>query len=1124
MAGLQTLSRGSGPRCRLPLLWALGLLLGSPSWPAGAPVAWTSLDRPIQQTLAKGETAAYAIELAAGQCLRVVVDQEGIDTQEVLRAPSGKVLLKLDTPTGRFGSEAFSVIATESGLHTLEIQALDSAGQGAYFRLEAVRRVATPEDQRAAEADRDFATAYELEDSRRPEDLARAASLYRAVLTQRQSLGDPAGTAWALQRLGLLQLLQGDPAPALRSLEESLRRFRDLGDRRGAALTLHQMAGARQSLGDAAGALAALQEVLGIWRDLGEEDHQASALLRLGQILLSQGRAQEALDSHRQSLALFRELGDRRQEATVLTYLGGTLEALSRPLEARQQYEAALAIAREIGAPGIQAASLNGLGTLFSRLGQPGDALSSFTAALGLFRQAGNPAAQAVALQNIGSLLVQLGSPEAAREVLLEALPLHRDPRHEALTRMTLGRIATDLGRFDEARELLAGALALQRKLHDRAGEASTLDAEALLGLQQGDARSARQAAEDSLAIARDLGSSAREAEARALLGRAFAALGDVEAAQRSWSAALATAEALGRVDGQAQILTERARLERDRDPEAARRDVEAAIERYESFRSALSGERLRISQSASLREVFDLYVDVLMLLDRRRPGKGMDGLALAAAEKARARGLLDRLAQQVEVREGDPELLAREASLRYQLNSLAERRFRLSPDQDAEELAEVRKKIDALSAEYPIVDAQIQARSPRYAALKRSGLQVAEIQALLGDGTVLLEFSLGEPRSHLWLVTPDAVSSFELPGRGTIEALARRVHERLRSPGGQGGAGERDDLVELSRILLGPVLGPVEGRRLIVVPDGALQYVPFAALPVPAAGAHAEVPLIVQHEVVTLPSAAVLREIRRVEASRGPAPAALAILADPVYEMDDPRVRAASGSPKPAGMAKPSAPPDRVAGVVRSVREPNAGGRLSRLSWSRREAEGIAAEAKGRDVLLALDFQANRDLATGPDLARYRRLHLATHGFLDAEHPDLSALALSQVDEAGRSRDGFLRLQDVYHLHLNADLVVLSGCETALGKNLRGEGIVGLTHGFFHAGASQVLASLWPVRDRATAELMQRFYHGLFHDGLPASAALRQAQISLWKERAWRDPYFWAAFVLQGDWQAGGR
>ncbi|HVR97065.1 MAG TPA: CHAT domain-containing protein, partial [Thermoanaerobaculia bacterium] len=152
--------------------------------------------------------------------------------------------------------------------------------------------------------------------------------------------------------------------------------------------------------------------------------------------------------------------------------------------------------------------------------------------------------------------------------------------------------------------------------------------------------------------------------------------------------------------------------------------------------------------------------------------------------------------------------------------------------------------------------------------------------------------------------------------------------------------------------------------------------------------------------------------------------------------------------------------------------------------------------------------------------LSRYRIVHFATHGVLDTQHPALSGLVLSQMDARGQAQDGYLRLHDIYRLRLNADLVVLSGCETALGKTLRGEGIVGLTRGFFYAGTSQVLASLWPVRDRATAELMRRFYHALFREGLGPSAALRQAQLSLSKERAWRNPYFWASFTLQGDWR----
>ncbi len=449
----------------------------------------------------------------------------------------------------------------------------------------------------------------------------------------------------------------------------------------------------------------------------------------------------------------------------------------------------------------------------------------------------------------------------------------------------------------------------------------------------------------------------------------------------------------------------------------------------------------------------------------------------------------------------------------------------------DQAEAAALDQELTSLSAQYQIVEARLEASSPRYARLKQPEIRLADIQKSLDGDTLLLEYFLAEPRSYLWLVTPESIASFELPGRTRIEELARRVHEQLGSLSAAGD--ERKDLEELSRLLLGPVAGHLKGKRLAIVPDGALLYIPFGALPVPASDRPGSVPLIVENEVVHLPSAAVVREIRRAREGRPRPPAALALLADPVFEKNDPRLQTILASAPPladaarGGGAEPSpplTPADLQSDFLGLPRQGGGTTGFARLTWTRREAEGIASEARGRDVLLAMDFKANRDLATAEDLGRYRILHFATHGVLDTQHPALSGLVFSQVNEQGKLQDGFLRLHDVYHLHLNADLVVLSGCETALGKSLRGEGIVGLTRGFFHAGASQVVSSLWPVRDRATAELMQRFYRAMFHDGLRPSAALRRAQIEMWSQRPWRDPYYWAAFIAQGDWQAEAR
>ena len=205
---------------------------------------------------------------------------------------------------------------------------------------------------------------------------------------------------------------------------------------------------------------------------------------------------------------------------------------------------------------------------------------------------------------------------------------------------------------------------------------------------------------------------------------------------------------------------------------------------------------------------------------------------------------------------------------------------------------------------------------------------------------------------------------------------------------------------------------------------------------------------------------------------------------------------------------------------LTRALADVNGKLELPRLRFTRQEAAAIMAVAPGEINLQALDFQASRRTAVSPSLAQYRIVHFATHGLLDSKHPELSGLVLSLVDPQGRSQNGFLGLEDIYNLNLPADLVVLSACETGLGKEVNGEGLVGLTRGFMYAGASRVVASLWRVSDIATAQWMGRFYQAMESEKMPAAAALRAAQITMWKQHRWRSPYFWAAFQIQGEWK----
>jgi CHAT domain-containing protein len=249
-------------------------------------------------------------------------------------------------------------------------------------------------------------------------------------------------------------------------------------------------------------------------------------------------------------------------------------------------------------------------------------------------------------------------------------------------------------------------------------------------------------------------------------------------------------------------------------------------------------------------------------------------------------------------------------------------------------------------------------------------------------------------------------------------------------------------------------------------------------------------------------------------------------VLADPVFDSDDDRVfpgaKGESNRASRAVRAPDSSQSIENMLVDRSAREGGVsdGASFARLPFSRREAEAIHAVARRGEALTALDFDANKATATSPRLKEYRILHFATHGLLNSEHPELSALVFSLVDRKGEKQNGFVRLFDVYNLDLNADLVVLSACRTALGKQVKGEGLLGLTRGFMYAGAERAVASLWKVDDEATAELMKKFYEAMLTDGQRPAAALRSAQLWLRKEKRWQDPYYWAGFVFHGEWR----
>jgi CHAT domain-containing protein/predicted negative regulator of RcsB-dependent stress response len=746
-----------------------------------------------------------------------------------------------------------------------------------------------------------------------------------------------------------------------------------------------------------------------------------------------------------------------------------------------------------------EAATLNNIGSAYQSLGEMQKALEKFNQTLPIFRSVGDRRGEAQILNNIGTVYRSLGETQKALENFNDILPLRRamgDRHGEAQTLNNIGTAHQSLGETQKALEKYNEALPIFRGVRDRSGEAQTLNN----------------------------------------IGTVHLALGETRKALENYTEALPHRRAVGDRNGEAATLLGIARVEQKRgDLTQARQTIEQAVDMIELLRANPNSQELRTSYFATHQDLYQSYIDILMKMHKQNPDAAFDAVAFAASERARARSLLELLTEaRADIRQGvDSSLLERERSLRQRLNVRAAAQERLlSSKHTPEQAGAAAKEIASITTEYEELRAQIRSSSPRYDALTRpQPLNLAEIQQqALDPDTLLLEYSLGDNVSYLFVVSQTSIASYQLPKRDEIEAATRRVREMLTAPQPRPGEFEAKrqarikearanywpQAAALSQTLLGPVASHLGAKRLLILPDGALQYFPFGALPVPGRQTSTAsslkftpTPLIVEHEIVYSPSASALALLRRELAGRRPAAKAVAVLADPVFSADDVRVK--PGGKAPDGKEIPS-------DLTRAIGD--ARGELKRLLMTRDEAEAILSATPRNDGFAALDFRANRATATSGELSDYRIVHFATHGLLNGEHPELSGLVLSLVDEQGRPQDGFLRMHEIFNLQLPAELVVLSACQTGLGKEIKGEGLVGLTRGFMYAGAARVVASLWEVNDVATAELMKRFYRHMLRDGMRPAAALRGAQIEMWKRPQWQSPFYWGGFILQGEWK----
>src|ERR1700752_138875 len=754
-----------------------------------------------------------------------------------------------------------------------------------------------------------------------------AIGFYNDALRISPTLNDQARQAGLLNGASYSYLLADDVENALDYGKRALTLAEQHRDRRNEVEALNNLAEAYNSSSDPKSVQSLLERLGPLARNENDVRGQARAANTTAILNIVRGDGDKAVELLNEALKLWRSIGDPRNEAY-------TLQMLAAQKVYGGDYQGALNLADQ---------------------------------ALDLFKKIGDSVGEAVATARMGYTYLNLVEPKTTLGYYKKVLSIYERlglRQYQAMILADLADVYRLLGDQQLALTMYQNGLAVIQKTGDKHWEGLILNSIGNLYVDNRDWKNASAAFNQAVSILHQVGDRRWEAEANKGIGLVYFNTGDEARAVESFDRALDIARSIADPGVESSVLYNIALVERKRgDLEKARLHIEEALRIVDSGRARWENRDSRASYFALVHQQFELYVDVLMSLRERQPDAGRDRDAFEASEKWHSRSLFEMLSEnRTDITQiADEALLRKERTLRQQLRAVMERRIQLlSEKASAQLLSETETELDSLVTEYQTLQGQIAAANPRYAAITRpNALSLKEIQQQVLDGdTILLEYSLGEERSFLWAVTTDSIRTFELPSRSEIEKRTRRVYELLtarnREIQGETGkqrqarlAGSDQEFIEqskqLSTILLGPLRADLSRTRILVVPDGALHYLPFATLPAPVPQPDFK-PLIVEHEVITLPSASVLALMRKERTGRPSAAKSVAILADPIFDKNDDRLTSRKSTQGRPAAHRKRALPDLATKVLRDFDEQGLSDGIARLPFSRREAEAIVA------------------------------------------------------------------------------------------------------------------------------------------------------------------------------------
>lgn len=1096
----------------------------------------------INREASPARNDVFTISLTRGQLLRLSVTKADLALKIVLFDPTGAKLL--EQINRDYETVEFSYPANIEGIYRVVFESLETSQIARRYELEIKPSLpVTAEKGKDSEARQAMAAAAALRTQWIEASLRQAIDKYDDAASTWIGIKDLSDAARATEKSGEVCFVLSEYREALKRYQRTFQLATRAGDQLVAGRALSQIGLLYSYLGNNDLAQSHLTKACGFFESdqsrQSPEVHQAFGVVlsNLAEVSYSKGDFVNSLAQLKRARKIFNEIGDRNGAARVSLFTGYISGSLGEPGRATEEISRARDLYREIKNRVGEGLATTALGLFHSLKRDEDTAIKLHREAIETFRVVGDRHSEAIALNALGQSYEHLSEYSIALDNYQKALGLFHESSAQDLISVTLFKIARFFrmrGDLDRAEAYYERCLTLSRAARKARTQVQALEEVASIFAAQGRRAETLSQYAKIQRFYRSIGDLPGQANSWNVTGDFLRKAGKNPEALIAYQKALPLSEKSGDNGILITSLFNLALVSRDIGAlDQALSYIQRALNLIEELRTNVGSMDFRASYFSGVRKHYELCIDILMRLHKERPGKGFDANALVTSETARARSLLDLLneARKTTDPKVSPELLNRERELRGLIRSQAQYAMELAMNKnDSTEVAEVAAQMDQLRSEYAELQVQLRDESHQPLTLTKP-LDLEQIQNQLRDGhTILLEYALGEERSYLWAVTSEAQFSYELPGRKIIESAAAELYALIVARQEFDSKGDKnyqhdvetaDKLLsqkarELSNLLLGDVADQLGTRRLVVVTEGALQYIPFDALPLPGdsslASDYSLDSLITNHEIVALPSISTLIAIRAEKRSPPSGDYLVAVLADPVFSSTDDRVVSESSS-VPVTYSQPADPKPGLRGI-----DGLPGERPARLIHASEEADAILSVAPRGSGLVVRGFDASRETAMNSLVGKYQILHFATHSIFNSKRPEFSGIVLSMVDSNGTAKNGLLLLPDIYGLNLSAELTVLSACETALGKDIKGEGLVGLTHSFLSAGSKSVVASLWKVDDRATASLMTDFYRSMLQEGMSPAAALRAAKLKVRQEQRWNHPYYWAGFVVQGE------